>query len=210
MTFKIIIADDHNLILTGLFDSIQCDPDLSIVAQAQNGIEAIAVIKLHKPDCAVIDFQMPGANGLEVLQEARKWSPQTRFLLLTGQIKPAALQNCITQGFDGIMFKDDAADTLLETIKNICSNQKTISPNAQKVLTTINSHPGLTIREAQILREISKGLSNAQIAKSLKISPKTVESHRMNIMKKLDVHSTASLLVRAFRDGLLDDRNDCP
>ena len=204
MRYSVLLADDHGLIRDGLRDAIRNDPMLSIVAGSANGIEAISAIKRFKPDCAVVDFQMPGANGLEVMREARTWSPDTRFVLLTAQAKPESLKACIEAGFGGVFFKTDSIDDLLSGLRRVCEGQTVISDEVALSLLQFDDVETLTRRERQVLHAIAGGMSNAAIADTLGISPKTVESHRTNLMRKLKVHSIASLLVRAFRDGLID------
>lgn len=205
MPYQILLADDHSLILKGLRAAILEVPSLSIVAEASNGIEAISAIKRHKPDCALLDFQMPGANGLEIMRTARVWSAQTRFVLLTALVKPALLQESIDSGFDSVFLKDTPVDVLIEGLHRICDGETVIPDDVKLTMANSDQRPQLTRREKEILGAIAQGLSNAQTSETLGISPKTVESHRANLMKKLEVHSTASLLVRAFREGLIDD-----
>lgn len=181
---------------------------MSIVGEARNGIEAISAIKRMRPDCAILDFQMPGANGLEVMRESGRWSPETRFVLITGQAKTTLLQDAIASGFAGVFLKDAPPESLLDALPAICGGATVIAPEVLELLGDREHAPGLTRREQEILSAIAKSQSNAQISESLGISHKTVETHRANLMKKLQVHSSASLIVRAFRDGLLDENGD--
>ena len=173
----------------------------SVVGQAGNGIDAISLIKRLSPDLAVLDMSMPGANGLETFLEARRWSPDTRFALLTGNPSPALFTQATEAGIDGILVKNQPPEEICEAIASIAHGQKVFAGLAGE---TGTGTPELTAREIEVLQCLARGMSNAGTAGQLGISPKTVDSHRTNLMKKLEVHSTAALLVKAMKLGLLD------
>lgn len=175
-----------------------------IVAVAENGIEAIAAIKKWRPDCAVLDLTMPGASGLEVLIEARRWSPQTRVIILTGNPSPAIFDQLVNAGAEGIFLKNAPIEELCDGLREIAAGRRIIAAQAGAILAEAPASHELSGREIEVLHCIARGLSNTGIAEHLGVSPKTVDSHRTSLMRKLDVHSTATLLVRAMRDGLID------
>ncbi|MEM9278541.1 MAG: response regulator transcription factor [Pseudomonadota bacterium] len=204
MPKTIFIADDHPLAADGLARAISSHCNLEVVAQAANGIDAIAGIKLHKPDCAVLDLSMPGANGLEVLSEAKRWSPSTRFIIVTGMPSPAIFTQLIAASVDGIFMKNSPPREICEGIEKVLSGRQIISEDVSRLLEFSEKAKELTGREIEVLQSIARGNSNKKIAEQLGVSPKTVDSHRTSLMRKLGVHSTATLLVQAMKEGLID------
>jgi DNA-binding NarL/FixJ family response regulator len=175
-----------------------------VVGIAANGIEAISLIKRLSPDCALLDLVMPGASGLEVLIEARRWSPQTKVAIVTGSPAANALRQLVDAGAAGIFLKTGPVGELIAGLRDIVAGRNIVSPGASWYIEEHQARESLTGREIEVLQSIARGLSNRGIAERLAISPKTVDNHRTNLMRKLDVHSTATLLVRAIRDGLID------
>lgn len=161
-------------------------------------------IRRIRPDCAVLDYNMPGANGLEVFLEARRWSPDTRFLLLTGSLQPETLARMVEAGVHGVMLKDGSEAEIISAVRTICAGQTLIGSSAQRILDGARAGVPLTERELAVLQAIARGHSNISAAALLGVSPKTVDTHRTSLMRKLSVHSTASLLLAAVRAGLLD------
>lgn len=205
MTKTVLIVDDHALYAAGVADALRAVPQLSVAGIAGNGIEAIALIKRLQPDCVVLDLQMAGANGMETFLEARRWSPATRFAILTGNARATVLRDLLAAGVHGVFLKTGPSDALCDGIRRIAvQGERLIAPEAQAILDAQQAAETLTAREIEVLQAIARGLSNAQIAGRLGVSAKTVDSHRTNLMRKMGVHSTAALLVRAMRDGLID------
>ena len=204
MPITAVIADDHAFIVAGISAALAETFGFDIVGTARDGIEAIVLIKKHRPDCAILDLSMPGANGLEVFVEARRWSPQTRVAIVTGNPSAAMFAQLVGAGVDGIFLKSAPAEEICAGLGAVARGVRVIPPEIGAV-----GHPGrgkaeLTAREIEVLHGIARGMSNAQVAELLGVSPKTVDSHRTTLMRKMDVHSTATLLVRAIRDGLID------
>lgn len=204
MSKTILIADDHPLASDGLARIISTSSNIEVVSQPNNGIDAIAEIKLRKPDCAVLDLSMPGANGMEVFTEAKRWSPETSYIIVTGMPSPALFAQLIDAGVDGIFMKNSPPTEICDGIQKVMSGKKIISEDVTKLLEFSNKAKELTNREIEVLQSIARGNSNNQIAESLGVSPKTVDSHRTSLMRKLEVHSTATLLVQAMKEGLID------
>lgn len=201
---SIVIADDHALTVDGTRSVIESMHGFEVVGIAANGIEAISQIKLHSPDLAVLDLIMPGASGLEVLIEARRWSPATKFAIVTGSPSAQSLRQLIDAGTAGIFLKTGSVDEFCDGLRDIAAGRSVISPDVNTYIEEHQARDSLSNREIEVLQCIARGLSNNGIAERLGISPKTVDNHRTNLMRKLDVHSTATLLVRAMRDGLID------
>lgn len=204
MPTRIVIADDHALTVDGTRSVVECLNGFDVVGVAANGIDAISMIKRLSPDCAVLDLVMPGATGLEVLIEARRWSPDTKIAIVTGSPSAKTLQQLVEAGADGIFLKTGALTEFSNGLREICAGRNYISPLAKSYLDKETAGDNLSQREIEVLNAIARGMSNNMIAEHLGISPKTVDNHRTNLMRKLKVHSTATLLVRAIRDNIVD------
>lgn len=178
--------------------------EVEIVGTSTNGIDAIVEIRKNKPDCAILDYNMPGANGLEVFLEAKRWSPATRFILLTGTASAGTVRTLVDAGIHGVSLKDDSEVEILELVRQVCAGRSVIGASVQRLLKAAADNVTLTDREHAILQVLARGHTNASAAESLGISPKTVDSHRTSLMRKFAVNSTASLLLAAVRAGLLD------
>ena len=175
-----------------------------MVGRAGNGIEAISVIKKHTPDCAILDLSMPGANGLEVFMEAKRWSPETRFEIVTGISAAVLFQQLYDAGIDVLFVKNSPPEEIRDGILQVLEGERVISKAAQDAIKKVEKYKNLSEREIEVLKAISKGLTNRQLADILGLSPKTVDNHRTSLLRKMNVNSTASLLVAAMRMGLLD------
>jgi DNA-binding NarL/FixJ family response regulator len=204
LSSTIFIADDHALTIDGTIAAISVLDAFEVIGRASNGIEAISSIKQTKPDCAILDLVMPGASGLEVMIEARRWSPATKFAIVTGSPSSTNLSQLVNAGANGVFLKTGSVDELLRGLQDIVSGKSVISEAAEGMLQAGQQFEQLSKREIEILNCISRGFANNRTAEHLGISPKTVDNHRTNLMRKLGVHSTATLLVRAMRDGLID------
>lgn len=204
MKKRVLIADDHAFVSWGLAKALAALDDVEIVGSVANGIEAIAHIRKTAPHCAILDYNMPGANGLEVFIEARRWSPQTRFVLFTGSTTPALLDTLVKNGIHGISLKDATETEIVGLVRAVLDGRTVIGPSAARLMAAAADHLPLTDRELSVLQAIARGHTNASAAESLGISPKTVDTHRTSLMRKFSVSSTASLLVAAVRAGLVD------
>lgn len=204
MTKRFVIADDHLLSAAGLKAVLTAEPGIEVVGEASNGIEAIALVKSLKPDCAVFDLTMPGANGLEAFIEAKRWSPETKFVIFTGNFLPGVFEELIEAGVEGVFMKNEAPDIILDGLLAVANGDVRRSAAVDAAIEDGTAREKLTARELEILHGVARGLSNNQMAERFAISAKTIDSHRTSLMRKLGVHSTAALLVRAMRLGLID------
>lgn len=204
MAKTVIIADDHPFTIEGMEAAIKKTRELVVIGRAANGIEAISIIKRLKPDCAVLDLSMPGANGLEVFQEAKRWSPETRFAIVTGISAASIFHRLYDAGIDGLFVKNAPPESISAGILQVANGARVISPEAMTAIKDSQENAALTEREIEVLKAIAQGQTNRQIADSLSVSPKTVDSHRTNLLRKMNVNSTASLLVAAMRMGIID------
>lgn len=147
---------------------------------------------------------MPGANGLEVFLEARRWAPATRFVMLTGTVTGATLRGLVEAGLHGVLLKDGSEAEIVDAVRRVAAGETVIGASARRLMAGEAAAPELTERELAVLQAVARGHSNASAAALLGVSPKTVDSHRTSLMRKLGVHSTASLLLAAVRAGLVD------
>ncbi|WP_374394957.1 response regulator [Tabrizicola sp.] len=204
MKKRVLIADDHAFVSWGLAKALQALGEVEVVGSVTNGINAIVEIRKARPDCAILDYSMPGANGLEVFLEARRWSPDTRFVLLTGTASPTIIRTLVEAGIHGIALKDDTEGEVVAIVREVCAGRTAVGASAQCLLKDTSENIALTDRELTVLQALARGHTNASAAESLGISPKTVDSHRTSLMRKFTVNSTASLILAAVRAGLLD------
>lgn len=204
MQKTIIIAEDHAFTAEGMLQSLQALTRFKVLEVAKNGIEAISLIKRHKPDCALLDLSMPGANGIEVFTDARRWSPNTRIAVITGFPSPSIFQQLIDAGIDGLFLKNSAASEICHGMEDIANGERVIADGILEMLSNHAQINNLTAREIEVLQSVARGFSNNKIAEQLGLSPKTIDSHRTSLMKKLEVNSTATLLVKAMREGLIN------
>lgn len=201
---RVVLADDHPLSLAGLEEALVARGGIKVVGRAANGITALSLIKKLSPDCAVLDLAMPGATGFEVVLEARRWSVPTRFVIVTGTGTPQVLREIERADVQGIFLKSAPVDEICDGILEVAAGGQAISPTMRKILEAATRADTLTTRELQVLQAIARGLTNRAASQALGVSAKTIDTHRTNLMRKLGVRSTASLLVRAMRDGLID------
>ncbi len=207
-TLSVVIADDHQIVRDGLRDALERstaahDLRFHIVAEAADGLEALAAAKAHQPALMFLDIAMPLATGAEILGDIKRWSPHTRVLVFTGVLAPGLLASVMQSGADAIFAKTAPADVAVQKLPMILRGGHYIAPELAEAISQGEATPELTSRERQTLTMIVTGKSNKEMARVLNISPKTVEKHRTNLMRKLDVHSAAELLARAVRDGLI-------
>ena len=196
MAPRVIIVDDHGFTLSGM-QRLFAEAGFDVVGTAPGGIEGIALGRRLRPDLAVLDFAMPDATGLEVFAELSRWSPDTRCAIVTGETAPGLLRQLAEAGVHGVFTKATAPADILAGLRLVVQGER--------VLPALPAAPAevLSMREIEVLQGIARGLTNAGIAEALAISPKTVETHRASLMRKLGVHSTAALLVKAMRDRLI-------
>ncbi len=204
----LVIADDHQIVRAALrqaLDSTAWQRRLPnrVVAEVDNGIDAIASIKAHKPDLLLLDIAMPMAGGAEVVHEAARWSPDTRAVIFTGISSPRILAGLVDSGVHGLFHKSAELEEMLNQLPLILRGGRYIDTYIQNQLGIEDTKDGLTQRERQVLNLLLGGRSNREIGGLLGISPKTVDKHRANIMSKLNVHSFAELMHYALSHGLI-------
>lgn len=207
--FHAVIADDHAIVRAGLRTALETPgmveaDGIAVVAEAADGLQAISAVRQHRPHLLLLDVQMPHAGGLEVLLEARRWSPDTKIVILTGVMSVGKISELVSSGVDGLFSKGEDNTELYRQLPNILRGRRHIAASLVAMLEDAPDAPDLTARERQTLNLIVAGQSNKEIAETLGISAKTVDRHRTSLMQKLDVHSVAQLIAYALREGLID------
>lgn len=177
---------------------------LEVVAEAENGLEAIAAVRRHRPDLLLLDVSMPAAGGVEVLVETRRWSADTRIVVFTGISAVGLVSELVEAGVDGLFSKAASNELMYEKLPEILRGSRHIAKTFLDILEEQPKRSPLTDRERQTLNMIVAGRSNKEIASALGISVKTVDKHRTSLMQKLNVRSVAQLLALALREGLID------
>lgn len=198
-----IVADDHSMIRQGL-RQILVGAGLEVVGEAENGLEAIAMVRSHQPSLLTLDIAMPYARGIEVFYEVRRWSPDTKVLVFSGLTAVSLLSDLVETGVDGLFLKRDELASLADAIPVVLSGQQVFGTGVVELLETAPKDTQLTMREQQILSLITQGLQNREVAERLGVSAKTIDNHRTNLMRKINAHSVAELLSFAMREGYFD------
>ena len=201
MRYTVIIADDHMLVRQSLRHMLELSEQFEVIGEAEDGVAAVTLVKELKSDLLVLDAAMPKATGVEVIEEVRRWSPDTKIAVVTGVSAPGMLQHILDSNADGLFLKSGDTESWVEDFAAICAGERRID---DRIISNRTDAVKLTGRERQILFCIARGETNAKISERLGISPNTVDKHRTSIMRKLKVHSVAELVAKAFRDGLLD------
>ncbi|MEL7446695.1 MAG: response regulator transcription factor [Pseudomonadota bacterium] len=202
-----IIADDHAIVRQSLASILDAIGTVQVVAEAENGLETIALVKEHKPDLLLLDAAMPLARGVQVYGEARRWSPDTKVAVVTGFTATGMLADWLAAGVDGLFLKSGTPDEMQQGFTEILAGGKFVSQEVAEKLASEPDREELTAREREVLALIAAGHQNVAIGEKLFISPKTVEKHRASLMSKLGVNSVSALLVHALREGLLDEHS---
>ena len=209
----ILLADDHSILRAGLRSILDNHPDFKVIAEADNGKDALQKSIELKPDLLLTDLSMPKTNGTECIRELKKRAPEVKVLVLTMHAGEKHIHAALNAGADGYILKDDSHDELITAIKNVLNGKTHLSPsicnnavndylNVSKTNKPTASWEILTHREREVIKLIAEGYRSKDIADYLTISIKTVEKHRSNLMKKLDLHSVSSLTNYATQHGL--------
>lgn len=214
MAIRILIADDHTLMRQGLRHILESHDDFEIVAEASSGIEAVEAARSFKPDVAVVDVAMKELNGIEATAQMLKHSPHTAILILSMYSDERYVLRAVKAGARGYLLKNSAGDELIQAILAVQKGTAFFSPAVAQIFQNgfarlrdardmQDRFELLTDRERQIYQLLAEGNSNKDIANRLMLSLHTVETHRWRLMEKLDLHSTADLVLSAVRRGLV-------
>src|SRR3989475_5319485 len=212
---RVLLADDDTVVRQGLRALLGAEGDIEIVGEAENGRQAIQLVKKVLPDVAVMDIAMPQLNGLEATRQITRALPSTKVLILSSYCDDEYVQQLTEAGAAGYLIKQTAANDLLKAIREAHKGNAFFSPSIAKRLRDqcrdafatgqpVKRRPNsLTTREAEVLQLIAEGRANKQIAAELCISIKTVEKHRQQVMNKLNIHDVAGLKGQAISPGII-------
>lgn len=213
MTISIILADDHPIVRRGMQTLLEADPSLSIVGEAGDGLEAIRQVERAQPDVLILDLMMPGLSGLEVLRIVRQRSPRTRVVVLSMHSNNAFVVTALKNGATGYVLKGGEEENLVVAVREAVAGRRFLSPPLteraidayieQARAAPIDPHETLTDREREVLQLAAEGKTGGEIASRLHISPRTVENHRANLMRKLALKNQSELVLYALRRGLI-------
>jgi two-component system response regulator NreC len=212
MSIRILIVDDHRILRAGLKTLFSSDPNLVVVGEAASAEEAIPLTEEIRPDVILMDISMPESNSLEATRQIAKDLPKTRVLILTMHEDSSLLQAYLQAGAAGYIIKRAAESELIDAIYAVWRGMIYVHPSLIRSLTDpaqpstplrLDNNNTLTARELEVLRMAARGYTNRQIAVILKISARTVETHRANLMEKLNLHSRVELARYAEEHGLL-------
>ncbi len=215
---RIVIVEDHTLFRAGMNALLAQDPDFKVVGEFDNGRDAMRAIPVLKPDLVLMDLSMPGMGGIEAITEIKRRAPETRIVVLTIHKTDEYIHETLRRGANGYVLKEATHEELRTAIRTVLAGKMYLSPDVSgKVISTyvgggkpnVNARPldMLTLREREILKLVAEGQANRQIASYLSLSVKTVEKHRSNLMKKLDLHNVAMLTMFAVENGLIADKS---
>lgn len=206
---RVMLADDHQILLDGLRRLIDSTGDMKVVATATDAATAVAAAQEHRPDVLVLDVSMPG-GGLEVARRIREMELPTKIVILTMFSEDRYVMEAVRLGAAGYVLKRSADRELLEAIRAVAAGEAYLTPAAVRLLLATQqsdsgrAEPALSPREREVLRFTARGYSNLEIAERLFVSPKTVDTYRSRIMAKLDLHRRSELVEYALGHGLLE------
>jgi DNA-binding NarL/FixJ family response regulator len=212
--YRIVIAEDHKILREGLKALVKSNENFEIVGEAGDGIEAIRAVEKHHPDLLLLDLSMPRMSGISVIKDIKSRLPETKILALTIHESEDYILESFHSGLDGYCLKDSNSSELLMAINRVLEGKTYLSPGIsdkvlvgfleeKKQLKTSTAWDAVTQREKEVLKLVGEGYKNKEIADYLCISAKTVEKHRSNIMRKLDVHTSSGLTAIAIEKGLV-------
>ena len=206
---KILLVDDHTVVRKGIRMILSAQPDMEVVAEAKNGLEATVEAKRTQPDVVIMDVNMEGLNGIEGTRRVAEVSPRSRVLALSMHRDAVYVREMLRAGAKGYLVKDADDDALLDAVRAVARGEAYLSPSvADAVLTDYRKHVTnpidlLTAREREVLQLIAEGKTNKDIANQLTLSVYTVEAHRSRLMEKLNLHSTGDVVRFAIRNGII-------
>ena len=210
----ILVADDHPLIRSGLRSVLERNGEFSVVAEASNGSEAIELASAHKPNVVLLDVGMPRLTGLDAAKYIHEKLPQTRIVIVSMHADEGYVQRALNSGAMGYLLKASQDTEVLEAVRAVISGKSYFSPEVRRVLKeehvaemrrkgVADSYELLSVREKEVMRLLVSGRTNREVGDELFISIATVETHRTNIFRKLDVHNLPELILYAVRKGLI-------
>jgi DNA-binding NarL/FixJ family response regulator len=209
---RVLLADDHTLVRTGIRRILEGEPGIEVLAEAADGASALEMVRTTDADVLVLDLNMPGMDGIDVLRGVKATYPGLKTIVLTMHAGREYVARAMKGGADAYLLKDSAVQDLVAAVHAVVAGQSYFSPSIQQRMagllrgddTTPSGVQPLTDREREVLQWLARGLSSKEVAMTLNISVRTVESHRANLMHKLGVKSVAVLIQVAIREGMIE------
>jgi DNA-binding NarL/FixJ family response regulator len=209
---RVVLADDHTLVRSGIRRILEAQPRFQVVGEAADGQEAVALVRDTAPDVVVLDLNMPGTGGLDVLPALKSVHPAVKVVVVTMHGGREYVARAMKGGADAYLLKDSAVQDLVAAVDAVLDGRPYFSPSIQELMAELlrgeTASPTrattLTDREREVLGWLARGLSSKEVAQRLDISVRTVETHRANLMHKLGVKSVALLIQVALREGIID------
>jgi len=212
VTYRIVLADDHKIIRDGLKALLEKEREMEIVAEAENGRQALQLVRKHNPDIVIMDISMPDLNGIDATRQITSEQPSVKVIALSMHSQRQFVDGMLRAGVSAYLLKDTAFEELVKAVRIVLSGKKYLSPDVTDIVFQDYRQPPvfdaaeqtaeLTQREREVLQLIAEGRATKEIASRLHISVKTVETHRKHIMEKLDLHTVAELTKYAIREGI--------
>jgi two-component system NarL family response regulator len=199
----VLCVDDHPLVLDGIMQKINRQPDMTVVATATNGRQAVDLFKRHRPDVTVMDLQLPGMSGLDAIQAIRSENPKARIVVLTMYQGDEDIFRALKSGAATYLLKDTPSDELVRAVREVHLGLSSLPANVAQRLGTRPFDEGLTARGMEVLRLLAAGMRNKEIAAALDISQETVQGHVKKILRTLEVNDRTAAVTVAIRRGII-------
>lgn len=211
---RVLLADDHAIVRRGMRSLLETDAAIEVVAEAADGLEALRLCEEHSPDLLILDVAMPKLNGIDVAARAQKMQPPPLAIMLSMHLDESYVMRSINAGARGYLLKDSTDEDLLPAVRAVAAGKSFFSPAVSDVLAEeymqqlqerglTDSYDLLTDREKEVLHLLAEGRLNKEVAALLEVGLSTVETHRANLMQKLNLHSTAEIVLYAMRKRLI-------
>ncbi len=201
---RVLVADDHFIVRSGLASVINSEPDMKVVAEAADGVQAIELFRKHRPDLALLDLRMPLKSGGDTIVQIRQEFPTARLLVLTAFSGDEDIHKALNAGALGYVLKSSTGDGLIPAIRAVAAGEQWIPRDVATRLALRNTYEPLSSREIQVLKEIARGKANKEIAAILSITEYTVKDHLKNILAKLNVAVRTEAVTAAVQRGIIE------
>ena len=198
-----MIVDDHFVVRSGLVASLELEDDIAVVAEAERGEEAPALLVSAKPEVILMDLQLPGWNGIETTERLLELDPAARVLVFSTFARDDEIQSSLDAGALGFLQKTASRDDLIAALRRVAAGKRSLAPEIATRLAGLKLGPAITLREREILSLVAKGRANKEIAAALGIAEDTVKRHISNVLQKLDVSDRAQATAEAIRRGIV-------